>query len=94
MLYALMHAWHCVQVCPVDCIHGPVDPEQLRSLEPGARAQAVVRLQLFIDPAECIHCGACVPECPVDAIYSEDAVPERWQADIAANADWFKRARG
>jgi NAD-dependent dihydropyrimidine dehydrogenase PreA subunit len=30
---------------------------------------------LVIDPAECIDCGACEPECPVEAIMSEDALP-------------------
>lgn len=42
---------------------------------------------LYIDPAECIDCGACVPECPVEAIYEEGAVPpgeERW---LAINAE-------
>ena len=31
---------------------------------------------LYIDPDECIDCGACVPECPVEAIYPEDELPE------------------
>jgi ferredoxin len=38
---------------------------------------------LYIDPDECIDCGACVPECPVEAIYEEGALPpgeERWLA--------------
>ena len=30
---------------------------------------------LYIDPAECIDCGACVPECPVEAIFDETQVP-------------------
>ena len=30
----------------------------------------------FIDPDECIDCGACEPECPVTAIFAEDAVPD------------------
>ena len=30
---------------------------------------------LVIDPDECIDCGACIPECPVDAIFSEDELP-------------------
>jgi NAD-dependent dihydropyrimidine dehydrogenase PreA subunit len=34
---------------------------------------------LVIDPEECIDCGACEPECPVEAIYPEDAVPDVWQ---------------
>ena len=29
---------------------------------------------LIIDPDECIDCGACVPECPVDAIYDSEKV--------------------
>ena len=33
---------------------------------------------LFIDPESCIDCGACVPECPVTAIYREDEVPAPW----------------
>ena len=35
-------------------------------------------LILYIHPDECIDCEACVPECPVEAIYSEDSVPEKW----------------
>jgi ferredoxin--NADP+ reductase len=38
---------------------------------------------MMIDPSECIDCGACIPECPVDAIYPEDTVPpgqEQWKA--------------
>lgn len=31
---------------------------------------------LVIDPDECIDCGACVPECPVEAIFEESDVPE------------------
>ncbi len=31
---------------------------------------------LYIDPDVCIDCGACVPECPVEAIYEEGSVPE------------------
>ena len=31
---------------------------------------------LVIDPDECIDCGACIPECPVEAIFEESDVPE------------------
>jgi ferredoxin len=41
---------------------------------------------LVIDPAECIDCAVCVPECPVNAIYAEDEVPEAQRAFIALNA--------
>jgi NAD-dependent dihydropyrimidine dehydrogenase PreA subunit len=30
---------------------------------------------LVVDPEECIDCGACEPECPVEAIFPEDALP-------------------
>ena len=39
-----------------------------------------------INPEECIDCGACVPECPVDAIRPDDEVPEEWQEFIRINA--------
>lgn len=42
---------------------------------------------LYIDPDECIDCGACVPECPVEAIYDETEVPEDQQKWIQINAD-------
>jgi len=44
----------------------------------------------YIDPDECIDCGACVDPCPVDAIFPEDEVPEQWRNFITINADYFK----
>jgi NAD-dependent dihydropyrimidine dehydrogenase PreA subunit len=44
----------------------------------------------YIDPDECIDCGACVDPCPVDAIFPEDEVPEQWRNFIQINADYFK----
>ena len=41
---------------------------------------------LVIDPDECIDCGACEPECPVEAIFPEDALPEKWQEFVLINA--------
>ena len=41
---------------------------------------------LVIDPDECIDCGACEPECPVQAIYPEDALPEAWSEFTRINA--------
>ena len=31
---------------------------------------------LVIDPDECIDCGLCVPECPIEAIYPDDELPK------------------
>ena len=64
----------CVAVCPVDCIHFDQGTDRM----------------LFIDPDECIDCGACEPECPVNAIYPEDSLPGEWTPYTAINATWFK----
>lgn len=40
---------------------------------------------LVIDPEECIDCTLCEPECPVDAIYSEDDLPEDQQQFLEIN---------
>ena len=45
----------------------------------------------FIDPDECIDCGACEPECPVTAIFAEDAVPDDQVKYIQINAEYFKK---
>ena len=41
--------------------------------------------QYYINPDECIDCGACEPECPVEAIFPEDAVPDKWEPFIKIN---------
>jgi ferredoxin len=46
---------------------------------------------LYIDPDECIDCGACVPECPVEAIFDETQLPEDQSDWLQINAD---RAKG
>ena len=68
----------CVEVCPVDCIHPTKD-------EPEFEAAKL----LYIDPDECIDCGACEPECPVDAIFDEAELPEKWTEYTKINADWY-----
>ena len=42
--------------------------------------------QLYIDPTSCIDCEACVPECPVDAIFHDTSVPAQWVPFIELNA--------
>lgn len=70
----------CIDVCPVDCIHpNPMDaPDEYEKVN-----------QLFIDPEECIDCGVCEPECPVEAIFMEEDVPEEWEYFTQINADYF-----
>jgi ferredoxin len=66
----------CVDVCPVDCIHPRKD-------EPDFELTSM----LYIHPDECIDCGACVPACPVAAIYdSPDSTPPSQKELIEANA--------
>jgi ferredoxin len=45
---------------------------------------------LVIDPDECIDCTLCVPECPVNAIFAEDDVPEDQQHFTPLNAELAK----
>lgn len=47
------------------------------------------RRSLYIQPGECIDCGACEPVCPVEAIYYEDDLPAELVAYLADNAVFF-----
>jgi NAD-dependent dihydropyrimidine dehydrogenase PreA subunit len=42
----------------------------------------------YINPDECIECGACEPECPVSAIFHESAVPDEWKEFTELDAKW------
>ena len=70
----------CVDVCPVDCIHPRKDEAEFATTE-----------MLYIDPEICIDCGACEPACPVQAIFPQDLVPDKWTKYIALNAEWYKK---
>lgn len=83
----------CVTVCPVDCIDGPIPLATLRSTPASERGKHYPGLQLYIDPDECIDCGACLDECPAGAIHQEYDVPAEEHADIAANARFFAERR-
>lgn len=43
--------------------------------------------QLYIDPDSCLDCEACVPECPVEAIFHDSNVPEAWAHYVQLNAE-------
>jgi ferredoxin--NADP+ reductase len=45
---------------------------------------------LYIDPDTCIDCGLCVDECPVQAIFPEEDLPEEWHKYIQINTDYFE----
>ena len=63
----------CVAACPVDCIH----------------SEAGVDRMLYIDPNECIDCGACEPECSVAAIFPEESLAPAAVPYTEVNALWF-----
>ena len=46
--------------------------------------------QLYVDPEDCIGCEACIPECPVEAIFLDRDVPAQWEKHIQLNADRVK----
>jgi Fe-S-cluster-containing hydrogenase component 2 len=48
---------------------------------------------LVIDPDECIDCTLCVPECPVEAIFAEDDVPDAQKPFIALNRELSRSGR-
>ena len=70
----------CVDVYPVDCIHPTKENAKFETSD-----------MLFIDPAECIDCGACEPACPVEAIFEEEAVPDQWKDYTEKNAAYFEK---
>ncbi|MDR5694843.1 MAG: ferredoxin family protein [Armatimonadota bacterium] len=67
----------CVEVCPVDCIHPRAEEDK-------------GEVMLYINPEECIDCGACEAVCPVQAIFAEDAVPDQWKHFTEMNADYYR----
>jgi ferredoxin len=69
----------CASACPVDCIH----PRSDEAAFPDAT-------QLYIDPVECIDCGACVPVCPVSAIFADSDLPQRWTQYAMINAEHYE----
>ena len=68
----------CVEVCPTDCIHPKKD-----------EAQFETATQLYIDPAGCIDCGACIPACTSDSIFAAEDVPEDKKEFLEKNAAYY-----
>ena len=70
----------CIGTKDTACVHPKKDSEKFESEE-----------LLYIDPVECIDCGACVPVCPVSAIFALDDLPEKWADFADRNAKFFGR---
>lgn len=75
----------CVEVCPVDCFYDHKD-EALNKKAGKEPAKPGDTGMLVIHPDQCIHCGACEPECPVEAIFDGDDVPDDWTDYTELNA--------
>jgi NAD-dependent dihydropyrimidine dehydrogenase PreA subunit len=70
----------CVDVVDRACVDAcPVD-----CIYEGERA-------LYIQPDECVDCGACEPVCPVFAIFYEDDLPEKWSEYLPDNERFFSK---
>jgi ferredoxin len=68
----------CVEACPVDCIHPKKDE--------AAFADAP---QLYVNPVDCIDCGACVPVCPTNSMFALDELPADSARFAEINAAYF-----
>ena len=69
---------HCIETCPVNCIHPTKD-------EPNFETAT----QLYVNPVECIDCGACVPVCPTTSIFVIEELPEELKSFIEKNAAYY-----
>ena len=81
----------CLKVCPMDCIHGPINPNGMGKELGDIKASGQKGIQLYIDPNECIDCSACIPECPVDAIASseKEAIQLGERQSVIKNYEFF-----
>lgn len=66
----------CVEVCPVDCFYNIKKKKLNDRFSKEAKEEDYG--MLVIHPDECINCGACETECPVEAIYEDSGVPEEY----------------
>lgn len=81
----------CLNVCPVDCIHGPINIDGAGAEIKSDGRGAFPGGQLYINPEVCINCGACEPECPVKAIYEDEDIAIRAgdEESIKKNYEFF-----
>ncbi|MCS6893718.1 MAG: ferredoxin family protein [Deltaproteobacteria bacterium] len=95
----------CIEVCPVDCFYDYRKPSLNKRFKKSPKkitwSDSISVFEesedptldwgmLVINPEECINCGACVVECPVNAIYEDIDVPEEEKEFIEINAEISK----
>lgn len=71
---------HCVDACPVDCIH-PKEGDSDYDTVP----------TLYVDPDGCIDCGACIPVCPTNSIFLVDDLPADKVQFAEINAAYYRQ---
>ncbi len=81
----------CLKVCPMDCIHGPINPTGEGKELQETKQNGVKGIQLYINPNDCIDCSACIPECPVDAIVAseDEAIHLGEYQSVTRNYEFF-----
>ncbi|MBN9634415.1 MAG: ferredoxin family protein, partial [Actinobacteria bacterium] len=72
----------CVYACPVNCIHPTPDEPDFHTAE-----------MLYIDPVECVDCGACVTACPVDAIKHDGSLEPTEKVFLELNVGFYSEPR-
>ena len=77
----------CVEVCPVDCFYDIKDKEinEKYGVAFDGDDDEDKHGMLVIHPDQCINCGACETECPVEAIYEDSSIPDEYQEFIELN---------
>ena len=70
----------CLEVCPTGCILPTADDPKIAEVT-----------QLYINPKECLDCGACVTACPSDAIFPADGLPEDKKDFADKNIAFFNK---
>lgn len=81
----------CVEVCPVDCFYDISRSKKKKrdynkefSITPKTSDDTDM---LMINPDECITCGACETECPVEAIFEDSGVPAEYTMFVQFNQE-------
>jgi len=82
MAYVITDTCAKDNLCFDSCPNGSIGPNP----DDAKYAQAT---QLFINPEECLDCGACVAACPTNSIFAADELPEDKKDFAAKNAAFF-----
>ena len=77
----------CIGVKDTGCVRSA---RSSASIPPRTKTTFATVEMLYINPDVCIDCGLCVDECPVQAIFPEDELPDEWKDFMEKNAAYFR----